>query len=209
MASMETPPPAASGVAVNPTQAPAPGPAPVGAGNAPGQSTPEQRAKWREKNRRAYQRRKAREAGLPDPEPDPSVVGKPADDPAQAGGGGVAPVPWDSTLLDPLFRTIVPEAERLDIATLRAKASSLGPDMVRMVEADGKWNPVAKSTIITTGPQVAAQVLTSMGVSVSHAPAIALVMALGSIMSGHMLLASKLDEMAKAKATAPAEPTSP
>lgn len=186
----------------------APGPAPVGTGHAPGQSTPEQRARWREKNRRAYQRRKAREADLPDPEPDPAVVGKPADDPAQAGGGGVAPVPWDSSLLDPLFRTIVPEAERLDIATLRAKASALGPDMVRMVEADAKWNPVAKS-IITTGPQVAAQVLTSMGVSVSHAPAIAPVMALGSIMSGHMLLASKLDEMTKAKATAPAEPTSP
>jgi len=205
---METTSPAPSGVAVSPSPPPAPGPAPVGAGNAPG-STPEQRARWREKNRRAYQRRKAREAGLPDPDPAPEVVAKPADDPTQAGGGGVAPVPWDPSVLDPLFRAIVPEAERLDIATLRAKATALGPDMVRMVEADGRWNPVAKSTLITTGPQVAAQVLNSVGVSTQHAPAIALVMALGAIITGRGILAAKLDEMAKAKADSAPAPSSP
>jgi hypothetical protein len=107
-------------------------------------------------------------------------------------------VPWDPSILEPLFRTIVPEIEKLDIASLKAKASVLGDEMVRMVEKDGAWNPVAKGTIVTTAPAVTAKLLNSVGVSAEHAPSIALFGALAAIFTGRQILAAKLEELAKA-----------
>lgn len=146
----------------------------------------------------------AKERGEPDPFPDPVVV-------AESGAGPVAPsptdpppVPWDASVLEPLFRSIVPEVEKLDIAALKARAASLGEDMVRTVERDAAWNPVAKTTLITTAPAVVAQTLNSIGLSATHAPALALVGAIGAILTGRQILAAKLDELAKAQHPTPA-----
>lgn len=202
MASMETTPSPAPGVASSPPPAPPGGSGPVG--SAP-TSTPEQRARWREKSKIAYQRRQARAKGLPDPFPDPVVVAQPSAGPVPAPAGDPPPVPWDPSVLDPLFRTIVPEVEKLDLAALKAKAAPLGEDMVRLVEKDGVWNPVAKGTIVTTAPAVVAQLLNSVGVSAAHAPTIALVGAIGAIFTGRQILVAKLEELAKAhpKTSAP------
>lgn len=86
----------------------------------------------------------------------------------------------------------------MDIASLKAMASPAGQDLIRMVEQEGRWNPVAKATLEQTAPAVAADILTILGISPSHAPAMALVGAVGSIITGHFILASKIDEMIKA-----------
>ena len=187
---------------------PAP-PGPVGVGAPPGKSTPEQRARWREKSRQAYLRRKARENGQPDPVPADPVVAQPAADPAASPPAGPPAVPWDPSVLEPLFRTVVPEIERLDIAALKARATPLGVEVVNMVEKDATWNPVAKGTIVTTGPAVVAKALNSVGVSAEHAPAIALVGAVAAILTGRQMLAAKLDELAKAERAPSTPPPTP
>jgi len=198
-----SPPPVAPG------SAPASAPGPVAVGASGSKSSPEQRARWREKSRLAYLRRKARESGQPDPVPPDPVVAQPSGDPATASNAAPPVVPWDPTVLEPLFRTVVPEIERLDIAALKARAVPLGVDVVHMVEKDAAWNPVAKGTIVSTGPAVVAQALNSVGVSAHHAPAIALVGAVAAILTGRQMLAAKLDEMARAEKTAPPPTPSP
>ena len=166
-------------------------------GSAP-KSTPEQRERWREKSRRAYLRRQAREKGLPDPFPDPVVVAQPSAGAVPAAAGDPPPVPWDPSILAPLFRSLVPAFEQMDIASLKAKASPAGQDLIRMVEQEGRWNPVAKTTLEQTGPAVTSQLLDSLGVSPAHAPMLAMLGAIGSIVTGRVILASKIDEMIKA-----------
>jgi len=169
-------------------------------------STDAQRAKWREKNRRAYARRMAKERGEPDPFPDTAVVDPAGAGPVAPSPGDPVPVPWDASILEPLFRAIVPEVEKLDIAALKAKAAPLGEELVRMVEKEAGWNPVAKTTVTTTGPAVVAQVLNSVGISSAHAPALALVGAIGAILTGRQILAAKLEELATAQQPKPAAP---
>lgn len=134
-----------------------------------------------------------------------------APDPVAATPGpvvpGVAVVPWDPGLLSPLFQAVVPEVEKLDVASLRAKAAAIDDQLAARVEKDAGWNPVAKATLTTTGPQVVAQALNSAGISAEHAPAIALVTAVASIFAGRTILARKLDEMAaRARGGSSAQP---
>lgn len=110
-------------------------------------------------------------------------------------------------MLAPLFATVVPEVEKLDVASLRAKAAEIDGGLAAQVEKDAGWNPVAKATVISTGPAVVAQVMNSAGISAEHAPAIALVTAVGSILAGRMILARKLDEIAAQRKGPP--PTAP
>ena len=131
------------------------------------------------------------------------MVAQPSTGAVPETAGDPPPVPWDPSVLDPLFRTIVPEVEKLDVAALKAKAAPLGADMVRLVEKDGLWNPVAKGTIVSTAPAVVAQLLNSVGVSATHAPTIALLGAIGAIFTGRQILSAKIDELAKAQPTTP------
>lgn len=108
-------------------------------------------------------------------------------------------------MLAPLFATIVPELEKLDIAALKAQAAPLGDEMVRTVEKDAAWNPVAKGTIVTTAPAVTSKVLNSIGVSAEHAPAIALCAAVAGILTGRQILSAKLEELVR-KHSAPTPP---
>lgn len=200
---MENPPPNPPGVASSTPPASPPGSVPVGSAS---KSTPEQRARWREKNKRAYARRMAKERGEPDPFPDPPLVAESSAGPVAPAPGDPPAVPWDASVLEPLFRSIVPEVEKLDIAALKAKAATLGEDMVRTVEKDAAWNPVAKTTLISTAPAVVAQTLNSIGISATHAPALALLGAIGAILTGRQILAAKLDELAKAQTPTPSAP---
>lgn len=155
----------------------------------------------------AYLRRKAREAGHPDPVPPDPVVAQPAGDPTAPAAAAPPAVPWDQTVLEPLFRALVPEIEKLDVAALKARAVPLGVDVVNMVERDAAWPPMAKGTILTTGPAVVAAALNSVGVSAEHAPAIALVAALAAILTGRQMLVAKLDAMVKAERPPEAPPS--
>lgn len=148
----------------------------------------------------------AKERGEPDPFPDPPLVAESGPGPVAPAPGDPPAVPWDASVLEPLFRSIVPEVEKLDIAALKAKAATLGEDMVRTVEKDAAWNPVAKTTLISTAPAVVAQTLNSIGISATHAPALALLGAIGAILTGRQILAAKLDELAKAQQPKPSAP---
>lgn len=154
-------------------------------------STPEQRERWREKSRLAYQRRQARAKGLPDPTPAAPQPSAPP--PGQ--NPDVPAVPWDPGLLAPFWQSIVPEVEKLDVATLKREADPLGPAIVEKIEKDAPWNPVAKTTLIQTGPAVTASVLNSMGLSSEHAPTVAFVGALGAILTGRAMLSATIKKM--------------
>ncbi len=166
-----------------------PGSPPV-ATSAP-KSTPEQRERWREKSRLAYQRRQARAKGLPDPTPAAPQPSAPPPSPAP----DVPSVPWDPGLLKPFWASIVPEVEKLDVASLKREAAPLGATIAEKVEKDAPWNPVAKTTLIETGPAVTASLLNSMGLSAEHAPTVAFIGALGAIVTSRSMLAAQLKKM--------------
>lgn len=157
----------------------------------PAASTPEQRAKWREKSRLAYLRRQARAKGLPEPSvpADPISATPPPQNP------DVPAVPWDPGLLKPFWASIVPEVEKLDVSSLKREAEPLGAAIVEKVAKDAPWNPVAKTTLIETGPAVTASVLNSMGLSAEHAPTVAFIGALGAIVTSRSMLAAQLKKM--------------
>jgi len=95
----------------------------------------------------------------------------------------------------------VPEVEKLDVASLAKKAVPLGEAIVAKVKTDAPWNPVAKATLISTGPHVTAAALNAMGLSAEHAPTVAFVGAVGAILTGRTLLMNQLERMvAEAKA---------
>lgn len=192
------------------------GPAPaISAAGAPSpvktpRSSPEDRERWRQKYRLARARRLAA-SGHPGAAQDVERIQRElvhsspgthrvAQDsgptPAVSVGAPLGSVPWDAGVLSPLFQTVVPEIEKLDVSSLRAKAAAIDAQLATQVERDAAWNPVAKATITTTGPQVTAQALNAAGISAEHAPAIALATAVASIFVGRTILAQKLDEMA-------------
>jgi len=173
-------------------------------------SSPEDRERWRQKYRLARARRLAA-AGQPGAAQDVEriqrelvhstpgthrVAPDAGSTPGVPVGAPLGPVPWDAGVLSPLFQAVVPEVEKLDVASLRAKAAAIDGQLAAQVEKDAAWNPVAKATITTTGPQVVAQALNSAGISAEHAPAIALATAVASIFAGRTILARKLDEIA-------------
>ena len=197
-----------------PTPTPSPAPAPPAGKSF--KSTPEDRARWRRKYQLARARRLAA-TGAPGaaeeverikrdlgtgPAGSPGVA--PDAPPAAPGpvAAAVGPVPWDPGVLSPLFQAVIPEVEKLDVASLRAKAAAIDETLAARVEKDAAWNPVAKATLTTTGPQVVAQALNSAGISAEHAPAIALCTAVASIFAGRTILARKLEELASRRPAA-------
>lgn len=194
---METGPTHPGGVPTGSPQGAAPGP--VG----PGAADEAKRAKWRAKAKLAYQRRKAREAGqpLPDPPEAPGPVagssGHPVAAPLGASDPGMGPVPWTPDMVRPLFEAVVPQVERLTVDRLVGIAQRIGDQVVLAeVRKEAPWNPVAKATVISEGPAQVAEVMNSIGVDAKHAKLGIVAAAVASIWIGHQTLAAKLEELA-------------
>jgi Arc/MetJ family transcription regulator len=88
---------------------------------------------------------------------------------------------------------------------MRSKAEQLGGEFVALVDREAPWNPVAKRTLIETGPQVAAEMLNACGVSSERAPVVAFLTAAGAIMFGRSAVVSKLDQLVEDRKKADAE----
>lgn len=176
----------------------------------------DQRSKWALKSKVAYWRKKIRAAlarGEPAPTPPPEVAAKlagklyPGTPPPSGVGAGpsVGPRPpgpdqgdsvqWDTATLKPLFEQLIPALEKADVESLKAKAKKISPDLVSMVERDGKWPEPSKVTLKTSGPQVAAKWLNRSGLKAENAPEVAFAIAAVSIITSRFILGSKLDQM--------------
>lgn len=188
----------------------APGPA-AGSGGGPGSkaSTPAQREAWREKARRRAASRKASLAPLPAAgRPGASSAGGPAGGGVSPGGvapAGPAPIPWTGETLKPLFDQLIPAVEKLAVERLASKAAKIDPVLAPTVAKDAAWNPAAKVGLSTAGPQCAAEMLTDLGIGADKAHWAALVISAGTIAAAHVMLAGRLEAMARAKSagTAP------
>lgn len=188
-----TPPATPAPVAANPP----PDPNPPGGGRdrgGSGRSTPEQRAKWREKAaRRAARLRDPGGPPLPSAiRPDPAGPGGPA---PGGGAGGPAPVPWSTDTLKPLFQQLVPALEEASVQRLAAKAAAIDKSLAAEVTRDAAWNSAAKVGVIEAGPQCAAEMLNEMGIGADKAHWAALLIAGGSIAASHMMLSARLERM--------------
>lgn len=187
----------------------------VGGGPGGPGSTPEQRAAWRAKSKARYDRRKAL---APLPAAGGAVAARPGG-PGPGGGspGGAqpaapaapAPIPWTGDTLKPLFDQLIPAVEKLAVERLASKASKIDPALAPAVAKDAAWNPAAKVGLATAGPQCAAELLTEMGIGADKAHWAALVIACGSIATAHVMLAGRLEELARARAAAPAPAPAP
>ena len=169
--------------------------------NGPSSSSEEQRRKWREKGRLQRARKKAGLPGhsglaasgeaLPASAPAPSAV--------LPGSGAPAPVPWNPERLRKLWEQLVPSVEKWDVESLKKDAAKVDPSLVDMVAREAPWNPVSKTTLIETGPNVTADLLNSMGIGAERGDLVAFAMASWCIYSGRAAVAGKLEEMLAAK----------
>lgn len=169
--------------------------------------SPEAREADREKDRerkRAARARRRPGVGSADAPPLPSKL-----DAAQAPDAAPAAVPWDAGQLAPLFEQMVPAVERWDVSGLVDKARKvpgMPPDLLKEIEKDAAWNPVAKASLVAAGAQVAVKWLNRTGLGAENAPEVVLATALASIVVGRSILVSKLDDMAKQSVPAKAAP---
>lgn len=174
-------------------------------------STPEQRAKWRER----WQRRKDRILGKSSPPAGPPGSSGPGGAPVVGPGGAPGqtpqtpgPIPWTAAAVRPILAQGVPAVERLDIATLKNKAARLeDPDFVSMVERDAAWNPEAKRDLIDSGSECLAEVLNEMGVESIPPHWAKFGVSCATILAGRKVLASKLDELFERKYGKGSRPT--
>lgn len=169
-----------------------------GAANA--NSTPEQRAKWRER----WQRRKDRILGktpAPSGSPGPVVPGQPpvggsVPGPGIPGQAPGAPVPWTPNAVKPVFARLVPFAEKLDVQSLRQKAAKLNdPDFAALVASDAKWDDGAKRDLIDSGSEIFAEWMNEMGLDSIPERYVKFSTAVGVIYASRKTLAAKLDEL--------------
>jgi hypothetical protein len=179
-------------LAVENGSSPVPNGGPVVNQSVTSKSTPEQRAKWREKAKRRAEAKRAAAAGLasevPATTPDPGQ--------SQTQARSVAVVPWNPSVLAPLFQNGIPEVEKACVKSLVEIATPFDPQLAEDVKTDALWNPASKQTIIETGPVVLADILQRCGVKQENAPAVMFCTALGGILWSHFRLKAKLEEIA-------------
>lgn len=124
-----------------------------------------------------------------------------------AAGAEAAPEPWQGEVLKPLFEAVVPALEKSDVAALVKRAAAIDEAVAQQVAQDAQWHPAAKTGIIASGPQCAAELLNELGVGQDKAHWVAFLVASGSIYAGRALLVAKLSELEAARAkAAPAAP---
>lgn len=121
-------------------------------------------------------------------------------------------VPWDTSVLAPLFEEIVPAVEQEAVASLtnRAAKAQLPAPLLKQIEKDAHWSTAAKKSLTVTGPQVAAKWLNKLGVSAENQGEVVLALAVASIAFTHFRLSRKLDALiadrAKEKQNVPTSP---
>jgi len=165
----------------------------------------EQRARWRDKDRR-------RRGLAPLPangaavSPAPSVPNPVAAVPASPG-----PVPWTADTVRPVWQQSADFVEVRNVKSLCETAKEISPKALELVKEKGKWNVPAKVTLVDAGAETTAKWLNKFGVSAEYAPEVKLGGAIVAIISGQWMLKGELEkiaaevkaEIAKAKAAKP------
>ena len=85
-----------------------------------------------------------------------------------------------------------------------AEKANLPGEIIKDIQKEAAWNPIAKTALQTSAPRVAAKLLNTTGVSAEHQDALVLGSAIGSILAGHVLLIRRMRELIK-KANPPTE----
>ena len=106
-------------------------------------------------------------------------------------------MPWSADVLRPLIEQLLPVAENLDVESLKKLAAEIGPEAVSVVAEKAPWNPLARETIKTSAPAVAAKWLNKTGISAENAPEVALGIALAGIVGGRLAVKGTLEKMAE------------
>lgn len=154
-----------------------------------------QRAKWRSKKKSPGN---PFVAGVSQPVatggPALSIV---ATAPGSGGPMGVSSnhIPWTSDTLKPLFKVAVPAFEKMDVSSLKDKASKISPDAARIVGEDAPWPEATKVILVESGSAGIAEVMNDFGVSAKYANLTSFAVAVASILANRVTLSSKLDEM--------------
>jgi hypothetical protein len=162
-------------------------------------STQEQRAKWKEDKRR----RKAALSGQPyvpsaDGEmPAPANLGHPIPAPA----ADPAAVPWNSKPFLPSAKLLVRIAERKSFRSLLSAAEKVSPELAETVRKDAPWGEDTKEALETTSAELAAKYANKAGISAENAPELAFAGALVSVVAGHVLLLSSIEDEIKSRKT--------
>ena len=105
-------------------------------------------------------------------------------------------------MVRPLFESVLPEVEKLTVSRKVNLAERIGDAaLVALVKKDAPWNPVAKGTLISQGPEEVAELMNSLGVDAKHGRWAILAAAVGSIVVSDRALTHRLEEMAKRHGT--------
>ena len=113
-------------------------------------------------------------------------------------------------MLKPLFDQLIPTVEKLTVHQISEKAvkARLPGELIHEIERDAAWNPVARNALQTGVPQLTAKYLNKTGVSADYQPEIVVGTALASILTGHVMLMRRMDELIR-KANPPTTPAAP
>jgi hypothetical protein len=117
-------------------------------------------------------------------------------------------IPWDAKALEPIFAQLIPAAESFDVKGIadRAEKAHLPKELRAKIEADARWNPVARKGLEIACPQVSAKWLNYFGISAENAPEIVLITALTSIGVARLMLLRRIDRLIAVQAAAAAPP---
>jgi len=157
-----------------------------------------ERAKWRDKGKRARQSNPQSGSAAPVPgQQQPPVQSVASDVPPPS--DALPPVLWRAEHLRPLVSECVPVVEALDLRSLKALASDVSPEARALVEEQGGWHPVSKKALVHSLPECVAKWLNAAGVSAEHKEEITLAGALIAILYASLSLRNDLREMAAEK----------
>ncbi len=185
-----------------------PGGKPRQDGFAPG--SPQAIAADREKERLKKQRQRERKRLETPPPPLPTAdaaKGPPVPDqvPPQAGIEGTdnppasAPgfVPWQAEALREFTDELIDATEDARVAKLaiKCKQAHLPADLMRKVESDCKFSPVAKKGLKLSTPQVAAKLLNASGISAAYQAEAVFVTSLAMILAQGKRVTARLDRL--------------
>lgn len=107
-------------------------------------------------------------------------------------------MPWTADTLKPLAVELVPILEDFDTSGIKDAAKAISPEALQAV-AGYKWNPNAKSALVSSGSAVAAKYLNRSGISAENAPEVSLGIALLSIYWGRTIIVKELEKLAEEK----------
>lgn len=118
-------------------------------------------------------------------------------------GSGAAPVPgallvpWNAEPLRPLFEGLVSTAEQLTVAKQTGKAAKakLPAAILKEIEAKARWNPLQKTSLVSTGPQVCADAMNDAGINGKYQPLTIFALTVASVWLFNSMNAADLDRL--------------